>query len=194
MNSSLMFSNNSDQHYTPYIFIARVCEFFGDIDLDPCANSLITPHVPSLMKYTKEIDGLKHPWYGRVFVNPPYSNIQPFLDKTKHEYVIGNITECIVLVPARTDTKWHQSMSQFPRCYIYGRLKFVNEGNKGNSAPFPSMLFYLGERVNDFQDYWCKYGEVFIPSNLTKRESETAAKLKKREYMREYMRNKRSSS
>jgi len=167
MNKELMFSSKSDQHYTPVSLLNKVTDFFlGTIDLDPCSNSFANPHTPARIHYTQEIDGLIQPWIGRVFVNPPYSDIQPFLSKAKAEFRDGNAKEILILVPARTDTQWHYSMRNFSRCYITGRLKFVNPENKGRSAPFPSMLFYLGYRVEKFCDFWESTGECFVPKGV----------------------------
>lgn len=58
----------SDDWYTPpEIFKALGLTFA----LDPCSPG--AGHwVPALSYYTKEVDGLKQPWHGTVFVNPPF--------------------------------------------------------------------------------------------------------------------------
>lgn len=74
----------------------------------------------------------------RVFCNPPYSNIAAWVKKAYREATKDN-TLVVLLIPARTDTKYfqeyiyHRSEIRF----IKGRLKF---GESKNSAPFPSMV------------------------------------------------------
>ncbi len=74
----------------------------------------------------------------RVFCNPPYSEISQWVQKSYEESLKPN-TIVVMLIPARTDTKYfhdyiyHRSEIRFVR----GRLKF---GGSKNSAPFPSMI------------------------------------------------------
>ena len=78
-----------------------------------------------------------------VYINPPYSRdqIEKWIDwaieqkKTYHKNVV-------LLLPARTDTKWFWKMFDHG-CdveFIKGRLKF---GNATSGAPFPSVLVHL---------------------------------------------------
>lgn len=191
MNNDLFFGSETNEHYTPYSFLLKVCEFYGGcIDLDPCANSLIAPHCPAAMHYTIEQDGLTLPWFGNVFVNPPYGRdgLPAFVKKCIAELEASRVNQILLLVPSRTDTKWHRSLNDFARCYLTGRLKFHNPANAGNAAPFPSVLFYFGQESKAFQRYWQSAGEVFMP--LSNAESE--AKERRKEYMKELMRKRRA--
>ena len=128
-----MMSSKSDEWTTPIELFKKLNRRFL-FDLDAAAdnwNHLLDEW------YTKEDSGLEHSWEGRrVFCNPPYSQIKlwaaKFIEESKH-------ARCIVaLVPARTDTKWFQSLmaSADKIVFIKGRLHFSNAG----SAPFPSAL------------------------------------------------------
>ena len=73
------------------------------------------------------------------FVNPPYSKIKQFVDKSIEEHKKGK--EIILLIPARTDTKYFRKLVDYG-CnivFITGRLHF----NNSNSAPFPSCYIEL---------------------------------------------------
>jgi len=72
-----------------------------------------------------------------VWLNPPYSQIGPFMKKAFIESEKGVRVVC--LIPSRTDTKWwHEYVMQATEIrFIKGRLKF---GNSKNSAPFPSCI------------------------------------------------------
>jgi hypothetical protein len=65
----------SDDYLTPrWVFDTLGLTF----DLDVAAPPWDT-HVPAARKLTKADDGLTHPWEGRVWMNPPFSNITPWV-------------------------------------------------------------------------------------------------------------------
>lgn len=140
MNKDVLFSRKSDEWGTPKNLFEELNKIYH-FTLDPCAT--IENH--KCDKYfTKEQDGLKQNWGGQiVFCNPPYSNIKEWAKKCVDECLCNNV-EIVLLVPARTDTKWFheyiykKNYTQIE--FIKGRLKF-NDGENG--APFPSMLVYF---------------------------------------------------
>ena len=158
-----MFSSNTDDWHTPPAIIEAVRELFdGRIDLDPCSNSRTAPNVPARTLYTKEDDGLSHAWFGRVYMNPPYGKgIGPWIEKVREEHETGRVTAAVVLVKAATDTRWFRLLSErYPRCEVAGRLKF--SGCKA-PAPFPSVLFYLGDEVQRFAEVFARFGVIVAP-------------------------------
>jgi phage N-6-adenine-methyltransferase len=157
-----MFSSNTGDWHTPPEIIEAVRELFGIIDLDPCSNSHEAPNVPALVHFTREDDGLSRPWFGRVYLNPPYGKgIGPWIEKVREEHEAGRVTAAVVLVKAATDTRWFRVLSErYPRCEVAGRLKF--SGCK-NPAPFPSVLFYLGDEVQRFADVFGRFGVLVAP-------------------------------
>ena len=56
-----------------------------------------------------------------------------------HEENRRNNNYIVMLLPARTDTRWFHNyiLGKAEICFIRGRLKF---GGSKNSAPFPSMV------------------------------------------------------
>lgn len=157
-------SSASDEHYTPTEIVKAVQSCFGGgIDLDPCSNTG-TPNVPASRHYTKHHDGLRKPWHGNVFVNPPYGDAVPhWVDKAITEYMDGRAQAIILLLAARPDTGWFYALRDFPVCFIRGRLQFV--GNS-DAAPFPSALFWLSEGgsnnfVATFNEIGTVYGRIY---------------------------------
>jgi len=68
----------SDDYYTP----AWVFERMGiEFDLDVCAPPGGIPWIPAARYFTQEDDGLVQPWEGRVWMNPPYSNATPWVER-----------------------------------------------------------------------------------------------------------------
>jgi phage N-6-adenine-methyltransferase len=154
-----LYTSNSHEWYTPQEVIDCVLNLFGFIDLDPCSNSKESPNVPAAHHYTANDNGLALDWFGRVYMNPPYGNeLKNWIGKLKQEYLLEHIQEAIALVPARTDTAWFRELKEFPKCFIWGRLKFSGS----NPAPFPSMAVYFGTSILSFQNAFSKIGDVYI--------------------------------
>ena len=133
----VMFSSNSQDWATPQDFFDRLNWRFGPFDLDPCAS----PNNAKCQNFiTIGEDGLAKDWGGHTsFVNPPYGRELGRWIKKAYEESQKPDTKVVMLIPARTDTKyWHKYVMQAKEIHlIKGRLKF---GQGANSAPFPSAI------------------------------------------------------
>lgn len=148
----VMGSSESPEWYTPRHIVDRVIQVFGQIDLDPCSNSSdpSLANVPALNYWTQASDGLAQPWHGRVYMNPPYGDeIPAWVARLVRAYQESEIAEGIALLPGRIDTAWFQPLWDYTICVIRGRLRF---SNSENSAPFPSVVVYLGPDTELFRD------------------------------------------
>lgn len=134
----VMFSHKSDEWSTPQHIFDKLNQKYN-FTLDPAsdgANNKCAKH------FTMKENGLTQNWHGEtVFINPPYSKTYDWVKKAYHEVLTGDTT-VVMLLPARTDTKWFHEFCMDPVLvesisFIKGRLKF---GNQKNSAPFPSMI------------------------------------------------------
>jgi len=138
MVDKVMFSSDKVEWPTPQPLFDNLDKEFH-FTLDPAATA---ENAKCKNFYTVKENGLMQPWYGNVWLNPPYGKgriIEPWLEKTVMEVGAGN---CLVvaLLPARTDTIWfHENV--FPYVsqlrLVYGRLEFVGGEH---TAPFPSMI------------------------------------------------------
>ena len=134
----------SDDWFTPKWLYDSLKEEFN-IDFDPC------PYKDG------EKMGLFNDWGKRVFVNPPYSNIDAWLNKAMLELKKGNSELIIFLVFARTGTKWFHKYiwdsqnhkfrdNVYQVRFIRGRLKF---GDVKGSAPDDSMIVIFKEEAQE---------------------------------------------
>ena len=89
-------AKTSDDWYTPpWIFNALALNF--DLDVAAPVNPL--PWIPARKHYSLIDDGLNQDWYGRIWMNPPYSNPTEWVNKfVKHN-------NGVALVPTSTG-KW----------------------------------------------------------------------------------------
>ena len=71
-------SRTSDDYYTP----AWIFELLGlTFDLDVACPPEGPTHTPCHAYFTQADDGLTRSWFGRVFMNPPFSKPQPWVQK-----------------------------------------------------------------------------------------------------------------
>jgi hypothetical protein len=71
-------ASTSDDYWTPkWIFDALGVEFDLDVACPPDGPA----HTPAKAWYTQETDGLASPWFGTVWMNPPFSNNKLWIEK-----------------------------------------------------------------------------------------------------------------
>lgn len=88
----------------------RVLENGGTICIPPEGVGYRNPQI--------EVNGLAHPWHGKVFMNPPYG---PFLRQcipyAVHQVECGNAELVMALLPTKTEVRWFQE-------YVLQRVRF----------------------------------------------------------------------
>ena len=152
--------NRTDKWNTPPDFVGDVVKFFGTIDLDPCCNDVNNPSVPANNYYTEETNGLAHNWYGKVFMNHPYSNSKEWVPYAALQYESGNAEELVLLIKLDVSTKWWKAVSKYPWVAINKRMKF---GDGKGASPFQSAIIYLGSNLEKFNMVFGKYGTLYVP-------------------------------
>lgn len=134
MLSTALFTSTTDLWETPQELFDRLDAEFH-FTLDACA---IESNAKCERFYSPEQDGLSLPWEGTVWCNPPYGrNVWRWCEKASNSAANG--ATVVMLLPARTDTKWFHRWiyGRAEIRFLAGRLKF---GGAQNSAPFPSMI------------------------------------------------------
>lgn len=136
MNNAL-FTSKTCEWSTPQELFDKLNKEF-EFTLDPCADD---DNHKCDKYYTRQQNGLLQSWKNeRVFCNPPYGRaIVDWVQKCFYEVYRGDCELAVMLLPARTDTKWfHDYIYKKAEIrFIKGRLKF---GGAKQSAPFPSMI------------------------------------------------------
>jgi hypothetical protein len=84
----------NDEWLTP----PEIIQALGTFSLDPCAP-INRPWDTAIQHYTIADDGLKLPWFGRVWLNPPFGR-----EAVKWLRRLRDHGNGIALVPARTET------------------------------------------------------------------------------------------
>ena len=131
MNTNLMFSSKTDLWETPQDLFNKYDAIYH-FETDVCA---LPENAKCKRFFTPEMDGLKQEWTGVCWCNPPYGRqIGRWVEKA-----VKSFATVVMLLPARTDTKWFHDW-----CLPYGKIEFLRGrlkfGGCENSAPFPSMV------------------------------------------------------
>jgi hypothetical protein len=127
--------------------LAKVEAF--DLDVAACAEASV-----ALRFYDKTQNGLVLPWFGRVWCNPPYSDIEPWVVKAWAEMNAGNVDLVAMLIPAtRTEQLWWQrdvepyrdgrAAGRLWSYFLPGRTSFARPGSGGvgqAGTPFGCVL------------------------------------------------------
>lgn len=130
----------NDEWLTP----KDILDNLGTFDLDPC-SPIKRPWDTAKNHYTKEDNGLKKDWFGRVWLNPPYG-----LESAKWLNKLAQHGNGIALIFARTETEmffsevWEKADALL---FIKGRLYFhYVDGSKAKAnSGAPSVLIAYGE-------------------------------------------------
>lgn len=127
---------DSDEHYTPKILFDYLNITFGTDVSAPVGG---IPWIPAINYYDKERDGLTSPWFGTVWMNPPFSRVTPWVDR-----FIEHNDGIALLVVSRS--KWFarlwncaDAITPFPENW-----KFERPDGKAKKIAFQTMLFGLG--------------------------------------------------
>lgn len=159
--------NASGEWYTPPGVVDLVRQVLGRIDLDPASCAVAQKTIQAKSWFDKETDGLKQPWNGRVFLNPPYSYplVEQFTRKLVDEYSAGRTRSAICLVNNATDAEWfHALLGHFVSCFTTGRIRFYRADRKATSPRLGQVFFYLGPDVRRFVDTFKATGTVMAPA------------------------------
>lgn len=201
-----------DEWMTPPNVIELARTAMGSIDFDPASNPVaqeyvkakqycVAPDSPTAQMLAEDIDGfarkhfeyldnvlidgLKQPWHGNVWCNPPYSagNIDLFVDRAIDQYNSGSINQMLMLVNSATDTKWYHKLIRHSQLTMLwrGRIKFWKimngkayekwEGEKskkegkgkiGNSPRYLNTLFYFGHRTYEVGKLFNKHATILM--------------------------------
>jgi len=110
--------NNKDITLTPL----EIINSLGSFDLDPCGFK--NHNTADVIFTLPEKDGLKEEWFGKVWLNPPYSETLKWIKKmAKH----NNGIACVL---ASTETGWFQDYVLKKANAIFflkSRPKFLND-------------------------------------------------------------------
>ncbi len=172
----LDFPQKSNEWYTPARYVDAARAVMRGIDLDPASCKEANMVVRASKFYTKHDNGLEHPWYGRVWLNPPYGRVHPeltgstrswqplFIQKLVREYESGNVEQAILLLLGNAIYKqWFPLLWEYPLCFHETSIAFKRPERKHHDTDrlgFGSIFIYLGANEQRFIDIFSQFGTI----------------------------------
>ena len=160
-------SSKSVEWYTPTIYVNAARNVMGGIDLDPASCKSANRRIKAETFYTKKDNGFIRPWFGRVWLNPPYgkedgvSRQGLWTGKLRDQFKHGRVSQGLVLINAVPDRDWFKPLWDYPICFTDHRIKFIGAGNQ---PPHGNAFVYMGplDRFGLFTAEFDIFGEVVI--------------------------------
>lgn len=158
-------ANNSgnNEWYTPALYVEAARKVLGAIDLDPASCAAANEVVKAASYYDIDSDGLKQPWAGRIWLNPPYAGdlIGRFIDKLFKHVEADEVTLAIVLVNNATETAWFQDLAGIASsiCFPKGRIRYWHPDRPDSLSPLQGQaIAYVGRNPYLFRTVFAEFG------------------------------------
>lgn len=163
MNNAQLIHQDSGnfEYYTPSEITQMAREVMGGIDLDPASSSIANSKVGSKAFFSEK--GLERVWYGRVWMNHPFSrtNNPLWIRKLIDSYKTGIVEQACCITFAATSEVWFRPLLAYPQCFIHGRTHYsLPSGDKKVGATKGSVVTYLGPNVEKFKRVFSEIGTV----------------------------------
>ena len=129
----------SDIWLTPHWLVYAL----GPFDLDPCAAPSPRPWPTASNHIELPDDGLQTAWHGRVWLNPPYSDATPWLEKM----ALHRNGTALIFARVETDA-WHRWIWPYAYRVFFpkGRIQFcLPDGTQKNGSGAPSAIVVYTE-------------------------------------------------
>lgn len=162
----------TNEWYTLPDYTEAARSVMGGIDLDPASCEQANRVVKATNYYTEEQNGLMQPWYGRVWLNPPYgrargskdgksvSHQQVFAEKLQREYASGNVEQAVLLSLGNPNSTWFQPFFDYLVCNFRGHIHFYRPDGSEGDFGFPLAFVYLGPNESTFIEVFSKFGRI----------------------------------
>ena len=172
MSISVLQSSESNEWFTPDVYVqaARTC--MEGIELDPASCTLANQVVQAKRFYSIEENGLMQSWKCHsLWLNPPYgkgstgkSNQEIWSCHLIDEYEAGNVEQAILLVNAVMGNAWFQRLwYNYHACLTNHRIRFWSPQTLAVQPTFSNAFFYFGKQSERFRKHFQQFGRVIDP-------------------------------
>lgn len=164
-------SDGGDEYATPPSVWRPLSRAVGGFNLDPASGAEGTPIADT--RYTRDDNGLTMPWFGDVWLNPPFgdapstgpSKRERWLQKARQEAQRDTVRTVSVLLPVDSSTRWfHEHVVEAPLLCLMGPGRLEFEGEKaeetGNTS-FATCIAVYGDPTDELAAALEQFGAVF---------------------------------
>lgn len=154
---------DSNEWYTPIEFINAARSVMGSIDIDPASNDTAQEQIQAGDYFTKERDGLAQEWGGNIWLNPPYGDLLPWVEKLLAEFEAGRTQQAILLVNTANSPQWSRLLwhSMFTVCLLDRRVRFWRPDRaEAKGTAQDQMIWYVGYETDKFRREFEAYGAI----------------------------------
>lgn len=162
----LMTSEKTVECYTPPPIVVRVRQALGGaIDLDPASSDVANRTVQAAAYFTKDDDGFRRRWHGRVFLNPPFDDTPRWVKRLGAAYDDGEIAAGVLLVNSAPGYQWWTELTDTrPAVVLAKRLTFL----RADGTPYDNhhkkgqTVAYFGPDVDAFAAAFGDLGRLLL--------------------------------
>jgi ParB family chromosome partitioning protein len=148
--------------HSPTEMVEAARTVMGGIDLDPASCAQANKIIKAEKFYSLREDGLSQPWFGRIWLNPPYGRFAPkFVKRFGELFSIGSIEQGILLLGTHhLTTEWigvvflHKPIICFPT----KRLQFSDSKSRPAHG---SVILGIGVDQDQFAEIFSEFGHLF---------------------------------
>jgi len=157
-------TSGDDEYFTPGFIIAAARRVLDWIDLDPASCAQANKVVGAKRFYTREQDGLKSQWIGRVWMNHPFGRESNplWIRKLLEAHGRQEVPAAICITYACTSESWFKMLLHYPQCFLQPRTNYLTpDGKIKKGVTKGSVVTYLGRE-------WDKFAREFSPLGVVK--------------------------
>lgn len=143
-------SSKSAEWYTPAPIVEAARQLMGGIDLDPASCEQANEVVQATRFYTAADDGLKQPWSGKVFLNPPggRGQVKAFWSKLTEHWRNREVEQAIWIGYSLEQLQTLQgcmpwSPLDFSICVPKRRISFESPGRTPKSPTHANYIAFI---------------------------------------------------
>ena len=149
MNNTTTPESEQDCAQTPWWFIKSLEDFTNlKIELDVCCSPS-TAKSKNFLSLDIDLNGLDLSWQGVNWCNPPYSDIEPWVEKSYAESLGGNTT--LMLIPDKAEVGYTRLARHYADTVIHMPFRlnflrpdgseFVDTKGKKQGPKFPVCVY-----------------------------------------------------
>ena len=117
-------TSKSNEWYTPPDITDKARLTMGTINLDPSSNPFSNQWIKADYYYTIFNNGLIQPWFGNIWLNPPYGRqTKKWLDRAIFFYKFKIIHQGCILITCAPERGWFKLLWEFPLLFFNKRIR-----------------------------------------------------------------------